>query len=367
MKNKFLRAAIALLLTCDVSLIFAAQSQNNNELSTQEQQQLQQLQQFAQQGDERLAAAQSRALSEVTTSTTTPFVVPRRVRQTNASSKVLPSIPVGNRRSSTKKILTPSTEEIVDGAAFRKMQETILPMSPEQIIKLKKRSQATDLASATNPGTPPKPVITSQFVNLAPGATPPIARLSYGFISSLVFVDSTGAPWPIAAYSLGNPKAFNIQWNKKSNTLTVQALEHYISGNLAVWLKDLSTPIMLTLIPGQKQVDYRRDYRVHGYGPNAKQTPSQDTLPGGPDPVLLSVLDGVPPPQSHKLTVQGGRAKAWLKGTQIYLRTRATVLSPGWIASMTSADGMHVYQMQSTSLLLVSSHGKVIKFRIQGL
>ena len=43
-----------------------------------------------------------------------------------------------------------------------------------------------------------------------PGATPPAIRLAQGYVSSLVFVDSTGAPWPIASFDIGDPKG--CQW-----------------------------------------------------------------------------------------------------------------------------------------------------------
>ncbi|WP_251365941.1 DotH/IcmK family type IV secretion protein [Coxiella-like endosymbiont of Rhipicephalus sanguineus] len=68
---------------------------------------------------------------------------------------------------------------------------------------------------------PPKPTSASVIVNLSPEATLPVIRLSSGFVTSLVFLDSTGAPWPIQAYDLGDPNSFNIQWNKKDNTLLV--------------------------------------------------------------------------------------------------------------------------------------------------
>ncbi|WP_306686756.1 DotH/IcmK family type IV secretion protein [Candidatus Coxiella mudrowiae] len=47
------------------------------------------------------------------------------------------------------------------------------------------------------------------IVNLSPGATPPIIRLSSGFVTSLVFLDSKGAPWRIQACDLGDPNSFN--------------------------------------------------------------------------------------------------------------------------------------------------------------
>ena len=258
-------------------------------------------------------------------------------------------------------------EAMIEELAFDGVKQQLFPLSPEQTVRVKKWYHEDEYAQATSPETPPKPTATSQFVNLSPGSTPPVIRLSQGFVSSLVFLDSTGAPWPIAAYDLGDPNAFNIQWDKVSNTLMIQASKLYTYGNLAVRLRGLNTPVMLTLIPGQKAVDYRVDLRVQGYGPNAKQMPMEASLPASANDVLLHVLDGVPPNGSTRLTVSGGDAQAWLLNNKMFVRTSLTILSPGWIGSMTSADGTHAYEMHKSPVLLVSWHGKVMQLKVEGL
>jgi len=136
---------------------------------------------------------------------------------------------------------------------------------------------------------------------------------------------------------------------------------------LAVRLQGLNTPVMLTLIPGQKAVDYRVDLRIQGIGPNADNAPVEEGLPPSASEVLLHVLDGVPPPGSKRLIVSGGDARAWLFNGQMYVRTNLTILSPGWLGSMTSADGMHAYEMPKSPVLLVSWHGKVMQLKVEGL
>jgi len=263
--------------------------------------------------------------------------------------------------------VTAKDTRIVENKAFKDMAEELFPLSPEQLLRLKQLYHSQEFAKSSPAGTPPKPIATSQIVNLSPGSTPPAIRLSQGFVSSLVFLDSTGAPWPISAYDLGNPKAFNIQWDKTSNTLMIQAMELYKYGNLAVRLQGLNTPVMLTLIPGQKAVDYRVDLRIQGYGPNAKTLPVSKGLPPSASDILLHVLDGVPPPNSKRLVVSGGDARAWVVKNKMYVRTNLTILSPGWIASMTSADGMHAYEMNKSPVILVSWHGKIMQLKVEGL
>ena len=260
-----------------------------------------------------------------------------------------------------------SDEKIIDELAYEQVEKQVFPMQEKEIVKLKTKYQDIELAKTAAPTAPPKPVATSQFVNLSPGSTPPVIRLAQGFVSSLVFLDSTGAPWPISAYDLGDPTSFNIVWDKTGNTLMIQANKLYNYGNLAVRLEGLNTPVMLTLIPGQKVVDYRVDMRVQGLGPNAQMASIGENLPLTANKVLLHILDGVPPNGSSRLTVSGGDARAWLLENKMYVRTNLTVLSPAWLATMTSGDGMHAYELQKSPVLLVSWHGKVMQLKVEGL
>ncbi|MCD6055973.1 MAG: IcmK protein [Gammaproteobacteria bacterium] len=250
-------------------------------------------------------------------------------------------------------------------AVFNAILQQTLPMTPSQIERLHRMYDKTQEAAATAPRIPPSPTSTSQVVDLSPGAVPPVIRLSQGFVTSLVFIDSTGAAWPIEAYDLGNPKAFNIQWDK-NNTLMLQAINPYTYGNLAVKLKDQTTPVMVTLVPGQRIVDYRVDLRLSAYGPNANMTHAETGLPGSASPLLLSVLDGIPPPGSQTVHVDGGEAQAWRFADKLYLRTRYNVLSPAWLAKMSSADGTNAYEMPSIPIVLVERSGKTTQLRIGG-
>lgn len=289
----------------------------------------------------------------------------------NGASGSLNMVPDANTNEPNAMEPTPpspeETQAIIDNNAFKGVSRQLFPLSPGQIIKLKQKYHASNYAEASPAGVPPKPTATSQFVNLSPGSTPPVIRLAQGFVSSLVFLDSTGSPWPIMAYDLGDPTAFNIQWDKTSNTLMIQALKLYNYGNLAIRLKGLNTPVMLTLIPGQKAVDYRVDLRIQGYGPNANNLPLEEGIPPSSNDVLLHILEGVPPQGSQRLTVSGGDARAWLLNDKMYVRSSLTILSPGWVGSMTSADGTHAYEMQKSPVLLVSWHGKVMQLKIEGL
>jgi len=254
----------------------------------------------------------------------------------------------------------------INRAAFGSMEQNMLPMTPDQIRRLRQLFNQTQAAAATTLGTPPRPTISSQYVKLEPGATPAVIRLAQGYVTALAFLDSTGQPWPVDNYDIGNPQAFNVQWDKKSNLLMIQATALYNVGNLVVQLSGLTTPVMLTLISGQKAVDYRIDLRIPGNGPYAKAMLGR-TLPNNADPILLNILEGITPKGCTILQVSGGPAQAWYDGdSRLYLRTRLTLISPAWIATMSSPDGMKAYQMPKTPLILGFEDGQSIQLKIEG-
>jgi intracellular multiplication protein IcmK len=283
-----------------------------------------------------------------------------------AAEAVDASDPGNTNTGSTDTTPTKRKAPTLRDEAFKQLLDKIAPLSPEQIIEMRQYQDKTDQAVATTPTAPPRPVSSTLIIDLSPGMTPPVIRLSAGFVTSLVFVDSTGQPWPIADYSLGNPKHFNIEWDKKTNTLFIQSASTYSSANLAVRLLTLDTPVMLSLVSGQKEVDYRVDLQVQGRGPNALAPIFGDNLPGA-SPSLLSILDGIPPPNSQELQVSGGQGRAWLSDGRLFLRTQLTVLSPAWNATVSSPDGTRVYEMAKTSLILASQDGKTVKLELKGL
>lgn len=251
--------------------------------------------------------------------------------------------------------------------AFTELLNKTFPLRPDQIVTLHKNYDQEQLAINTPANTPPQPVSSTLTVDLSPGATPPVIRLATGFVSSIVFVDSTGKPWPVADYSLGNPQGFNIKWDNKTNTLFLQSVKDRLSGNIAIRMADLDTPLMFSIVTGQKEVDYRIDVQVPGIGPNSTSPVLETNMPDVAAQYLLSALDGIPPSGSIELNVAKDYGRAWSYNGKLLFRTKLNVLSPAWSATVSSADGTHVYEMTPTPLILASQNGKTIKIELSGL
>src|SRR3990167_832144 len=313
-------------------------------------------------GQGRLLSAQSLPPSS---SLPPPIAIPVMQPQ----SRVMRSKPMTYSQSQRVmlKSLPPANQPSPEAAeAFDSLMQQNIPMTPQQVLKLRQLIDESQRAAATPPTIPPKPVSSTIMVNLAPGTTPPAIRLAQGYVTSLVFVDSTGSPWPVASFDIGDPKKTNIQWDGKSNVLLIQANSPYGDSDLVIRLVGLPTPVTLALVLGQRVVDYRTDIHVAGIGPNAKDLPMGSAIPSSASQLLLGILDGVAPPGSQLLKVHGAEGMAWLLGSTLYLRTRFTVLSLGWTGKMMSPDGMQASELSKTSSVLVSQYGEPIELKIEG-
>ncbi|MDF1796610.1 MAG: DotH/IcmK family type IV secretion protein [Coxiellaceae bacterium] len=299
-------------------------------------------------------------------SASTPVLTPRQqlVRKELQKAKTVDSTPAELTDESAHYDLYPGDLKQISEKAFANIVRNTTPMTPDQIRLLHLMLDKTKRATSESPGVPPKATSSSVQVNMAPGAAPPVIRLRNGYVTSVVFIDATGQPWPIAAYDLGNSKLFNIHWDQKGNTLMIQSNTDYQQGNLAVILRGMNAPVMITLIPGQQAVDYRLDMRIPRLGPNALST--NTSLPSTGDPRLLNVLDGIAPTGAKQLQLSMVGSEAWVQGNVMFLRTPLAVLSPSWTATVRSDDGMHAYEMQPAPVILVMQHGKISKLTVKG-
>lgn len=248
--------------------------------------------------------------------------------------------------------------------AFDAAINGLLPMKPAEIRELLKRYDSSTEAAQTPYRDAPKPEITVQTVSLDPGVAPPVIKVAPGHVTTLSMLDISGAPWSIQDVSWGGD--FDIlQPEDGGHIIRISPLGAFKRGNMSIRLIDLSTPITFVLETHQDVVQYRFDARIPEYGPKAS-IPIIDNggiqIAAGSGS-LNAVLDGVPPNGSVKMVVDGvdGRTSAYLIGDKVYLRTPHVLLSPAWDSSVNSVDGLKVYTIPDTPVLLLSNNGKIVR------
>jgi intracellular multiplication protein IcmK len=242
----------------------------------------------------------------------------------------------------------------------RQALDEALPVTREDVMELRRRVDELQRAQSVPPkGPAPKPVSGSISISQSPGETPPLVRLAVGHVTSIVFTDATGAPWPVAIAIPGDKTRFQISIpTKDSPTVEINQLTAYPYGNVNVTLKDNPIPVSLTLVSGQKEVDARLDVRIMRRGPQAAALIIDRALPEIADKVLGTILDGVPPDGAKFLKSSLPGVAAWKVDKRIYVRTKLTLLSPAWTGFVSSADGTNVYEVTDTPVLLVSVEGR---------
>jgi intracellular multiplication protein IcmK len=247
------------------------------------------------------------------------------------------------------------------------------PLSPDEIRELRADFEATHRAESEDPITP-VPRISSISVDLSPGGAPPVLHTMRNQPSSIVFLDSTGAPWPLGASPrIASSGYFDVKWLKETAAVVVTATSAYKNSGMEVFLKGLATPIVVQLSSGEpdskaktRVVDYRLDLRIPGRGPNAKQNLLGPSRIGMYDDALQAFLDGVPPSGAKRIGIEGEaptHTEVWELGDSLYLRTPLEIRS-AFEQTMASADGTHIYKLDPTPLIMVSDGGENVSLSL---
>lgn len=242
----------------------------------------------------------------------------------------------------------------------------LFPLEPDHIRALLRQYDDTERAAQSPPYDLPTPEVVVQTVSMDPGVPPPVIKTAVGHVTTVNMLDITGAPWPVQDITWAGDFEI-IEPEEGGHIIRITPMGKFTYGNMAVRLLTLKTPITFTLRVERDTVQYRVDARIPEYGPFAQaQLMEGSTQLAAGNSTLTSVLDGVPPTGSVKLAVAGvdGRTSAYKVGATTYVRTPLTLLSPGWQSSVSSADGMNVYALEDTPVLLLSDQGKFLRAKL---
>ncbi len=253
--------------------------------------------------------------------------------------------------------------------AFEAALQSLLPLKPEEIRKLLEEYDKTEESVEVPIYPAPQPKVAVETLSVDPGTLPNTISLSHGYVTTFNVVDTTGEPWPINMITwAGNFDIITTTADSDpSNILLISPQSPYSTGNMSIKLIGMDTPIIISLETRRDYVHYRYDAIVPKKGPMAKVSfieNGTDLVAGNVD--LSNILEGAVPKSAYKMKISGvdGRTSAYrLKGLT-YLRTPLTLLSPAWISSASSADGMRVYALAHSPVILLSENGKTRQVRL---
>lgn len=258
--------------------------------------------------------------------------------------------------------------------------EQLIPLDPQDVRKFIQKRDAIE--SVVEPGPAQMKTATRQ-INATPGAVPQVIRLTHGYSSTLLFQDSTGAPWPILSTILGSPKSFqavqpkvestedgkNAQ-NTHSNLINLVPLTSHASSNLVVTLEGAAYPVIIQLLTDSavktsRTTDALVVFRLNKLGPNANVPQVGPTTPVTVTPELLSFVHGIPPQGAVQMRTDPifPNLRVWEFKGQYYLRTPYPAVWPAW-TSIANGDDIRVYVMPKAPMLVLSINGVQEKLRI---
>lgn len=242
--------------------------------------------------------------------------------------------------------------------------DRIAPLNPKEIKDLrttiKERKEAFGERLDDRP--PARQTSTQTTVDLSPGATPPLVRLAPNQGAALMFVDAAGRPWPVESADNFNGAAYSISQSSE-HTFSIGMIQPVI-GNVAFKLKDVTRPIVVTLKPAQDATDYNVDLVIPKFYGGMPPTAlgSAAASPAYQSDELMQYLYRTPPKSARRLTTGGsstGEVMAWqTSATTMVVRTSAMVLSPAWNRRQGSSDGVFVYEVPLTPVVMVSEGGE---------
>jgi intracellular multiplication protein IcmK len=253
-------------------------------------------------------------------------------------------------------------------SGLESVTQSLLPLGPADIRELHKRIDAAKKAASDRPDGLPKPLASTVTVDMSPGATPPLVRVTPYHGAAVNFIDATGTPWPIMRAVNFTGKDFSVEVPIDGGaSITINANGFYTNGNVAVYLKDLALPVVVALSSGQREMDYRVDIRIPRRGPNAPAPVMQTETEPQFDKALIELLDGVTPQNARPLGVKGAaNTQAWRLGDKLVIRTTLTLRE--FRSRLFAADRTAVYEVTPRPILLATDeNGMTRQIIIEGL
>ena len=179
-----------------------------------------------------------------------------------------------------------------------------------------------------------------------------------------MFLDVTGAPWPVARVLMRPEFRVDDPARPRADHVVYLAPQRiWDHGNVTVELAGLPLPLSLpVLVDDAGTVDEVVVVRLPEPGPRAdlRALAAPVRLAAG-EPALDLFATGTPPGDAIRLAVEDGAAgpatphRAWFWREQVWLKTPDLVLAPAALAAARGPDGNWIHMLPDTPLVLVSS------------
>lgn len=254
--------------------------------------------------------------------------------------------------------------------AYNKASRELQPMSPEQIARFRKELEAQKDAASRAAGDRPIPESNRIPIELSTVRPPQVLRVGADMVSTIMFTDVTGQPWPIAGVVPGSKGWVDIKTDpeRAPHIFTVTPQASYVMTNLSVWLQDSTTPVIIQVVSDKRRVDSLLELVPQARGPLAKKNSVEFAV----SPQVISgeqndLMSGLTPAGATPLKVMGGDAQAWILNGKMYLRSRMMLRAPSARFVFSNSDGTKVYELPVTPVINMVDDGRNVAIKVAGL
>lgn len=286
-----------------------------------------------------------------------------------------PAAPSPDGGQVTAKVATHSDKK--DGEGSDKTEDDLVEEvksrepTVDELIKIKQIWEGMRRVQEKPSGDQPRPVISMTNVNLSPGSTPPMVRISNNTGVIMMFMDMHGRKWPVdhvtnlSENQLETPEK-PVDAAKEQSSVYVKAKKFGATGNVAVFLKNFDTPVIITFLAGQGNVDYRVDFRIPASLDNASAG-SSDRQEF--DDRLASAVMGITPAGCSIEKSDSRSVLAWKCEKDMVIRSSGILLSPATIdgKKASGADGTNAYVIPVTPVVSMMMDGSAKTIKLGGI
>ena len=251
-----------------------------------------------------------------------------------------------------------------NGNSIDSYLNSLFPLKPQYIARVRDKVESQEAAAQIKPGAGNdlgKPQIFQVSTNPVSEFTHPVVNIGLNMITSLVITDQRGKIWPVDAFTIGNNTDFKVTWpNNKGGVLLIQGLKPYKETNIALMLRGVDVPVMVTLLTGQKKWSDINYLRVFNNASTDDNTEAAENIPQ----YLVDLLANIAPDDAKPLAISGASSstKIWSYHGNYIMRTPDTLLSPQW-RFHTENDGgakkVNVYEIPPASHVLLNNTGGI--------
>ena len=131
-------------------------------------------------------------------------------------------------------------EEELRKEAFEASVEGILPLRPGEIRELLRRYEDVQKAVEQPIKKQPEPKVLVETVSIDPGTKPTVVKVSHGYVTTINFIDQTGAPWPIEDMTwAGNFEVIDSTQSEASHFVRIAPQDGFAYGNISIHMLSL--------------------------------------------------------------------------------------------------------------------------------